>query len=510
MGEASANIICNELGAATQHFGAESGRGLLEGGVVRALSSAAEIEDVKASMDIFFMLFCAYLVFLMQAGFAMLCAGAVRSKNTVNILLKNVMDACGGAISYWLLGFGFAYGVCGADKTANGFIGCGQFAMSMDFAGTQQWNFWLFQWAFAAAASTITVGSIAERTQFTAYLSFSCFLSAFVYPVVSHWAWAADGWLSAFKSSDLFLDTGMIDFAGCGVVHMVGGWAGLAGAYLVGPRIGRFDAEGNPVPMAGHSATLLCLGTFLLWFGWYGFNPGSMLLISNTTAATVVARSAVTTTLSAAGGCLAQLFLCWFQTAQWDMINACNGLLTGLVSITAAAPVVEPWAAVIIGAIGAVIFNYGGKLLLKFKIDDPLEAVNMHAFGGAWGLLVVGFFARTKYVRETFGDLVAAEGKGVFYGGNGKLLGAQIVGMIVITAWTLFWMFALFFLLKKLGKLRVSQEEEFIGLDVSMHGGSAYPAGMELGSRHGGSNHGLKKPAAKTESDAITTNPPRM
>lgn len=188
-----------------------------------------------------------------------------------------------------------------------------------------------------------------------------------VYPVVSHWAWAPTGWLSTAASDRLF-DTGMIDFAGCGVVHMVGGWAGLAGAYMVGPRTGRFDADGKPIPIAGHSATLLCLGTFLLWFGWYGFNPGSMLVISDPTAAVVVARSAVTTTLSAAGGGLAQMILCWVQTAQWDMINVCNGLLCGLVSITAAAPVVEPWAAVIIGSIGAVLFNYGGKLLLRYRV----------------------------------------------------------------------------------------------------------------------------------------------
>jgi len=429
-----------------------------------------------------------------QAGFAMLCAGAVRSKNTVNILLKNVMDACGGALAYWLLGFGFAYGVCGDDKTGNAFIGCGQFAMSGDFSQYQQYSFWLFQWAFAAAASTITVGSIAERTHFVAYLVFSVFLSAWVYPVVSHWVWDSSGWLSSFKD-DPFLTVGVIDFAGCGVVHMVGGLAGLAGAVLVGPRTGRFDAMGFPINLPGHSATLLCLGTFLLWFGWYGFNPGSMLMISTPAAALVVARSAATTTLSAAGGGIAQLILCRWQSGAWDMINVCNGLLTGLVSITAAAPVVEPWAAVIIGAIGAVIFNYGGKLLLRLQIDDPLEAVNMHAFGGAWGLLAVALFAKDTYVAETFSASVAVNGKGIFYGGY-KLLGSQIIAIIVISAWTLSWMSALFYGLKQVGYLRVSATDELIGLDQSHHGGSAYPAHATKGpghsrhgSRHGGEEH---------------------
>ena len=238
--------------------------------------------------------------------------------------------------------------------------------------------------------------------------------------------WSEFGWMSAFKASGRLLQTGVLDFAGCGVVHMVGGWAGLAGAVMVGPRIGRFDAQGRPVPLPGHSATLLCLGTFLLWFGWYGFNPGSMLTISTPNAAATVARTAVTTTLAAAGGGLAQLLLSWVQTAQWDMINVCNGLLSGLVSITASAPIVEPWAAVLIGALGGVIFNYGGKLLVRLRIDDPLEAVNMHAFCGAWGLFAVGWLAKPAYVSMTYGADVASVAKGIFYGGNGKLFGAQV------------------------------------------------------------------------------------
>lgn len=261
-----------------------------------------------------FLLHSAALVFIMQAGFAMLCAGSVRSKNTVNILLKNVLDACVGTICFYLIGFGVAYGR-GSNGESNSFIGMGSFALH-DFAplagmptsggylervASQGWSFFLFQWTFAAATATIVSGSMAERTTIVSYLAYSIFLTSFVYPVLAHWVWDSAGWLSAFNSSPL-LGTGMFDFAGSGVVHMTGGFAGLTGAYFVGPRIGRFGPDGTPEDMRGHSQPLVVLGTFILWFGWYGFNPGSYLITDSAIASEVIARTAVTTTMAAGYG----------------------------------------------------------------------------------------------------------------------------------------------------------------------------------------------------------------
>mmetsp|Transcript_33036 Transcript_33036/g.84404 ORF Transcript_33036/g.84404 Transcript_33036/m.84404 type:complete len:519 (+) Transcript_33036:101-1657(+) len=441
-------------------------------------SSACRAVEMGNAANANFLLVSAYLVFLMQAGFAMLCAGSVRSKNTMNILLKNVLDACVGSISFYLLGYGFAYQ--GSGGSPNPFIGTSNFALveltptaglsDNDTVGITDWAGFLFQWAFAAAAATIVSGSVAERTSFLAYLLYSVFLTSFVYPVIVHWVWDSAGWLTAFRD-DRLLGTGMIDFAGSGVVHMVGGFAGLCGAAMVGPRVGRFDADGNPVDMPGHSATLVVLGTFLLWFGWYGFNPGSFLAIDSAVAAEVVGRTAVTTTLAAGTAGTTSLVLKYYLTGTWNLIDVCNGLLAGLVSITAGCPVVEPWAAMIAGFVGAFVFNGASTLLLKLKIDDPLEACPMHGFCGAWGVLYVGLMANPTYVAQAYSD---EHDFGVFYGGAGKLLACQIIGVIVIFLWVCGMLGPFFFALQKLSLLRVSPSEELIGLDVSKHGGHAY------------------------------------
>jgi len=424
------------------------------------------VVDNSAAIDSSFMLFSAYLVFFMQAGFAMLCAGSVRSKNVMNILIKNILDACVGAIAFYLFGFGVAYGVTDGIKP-NSFIGSGNFALS-DY---KTWQFFLFQWAFSAAAATIVSGSVAERTAFQAYLGYSFFLTAFVYPVVAHWIWDEYGWLSAFKADPLW-DTGMLDFAGSGVVHMVGGFAGLMGAAIVGPRTGRFDANGRAVAMPGHNASLVVLGTFILWFGWYGFNPGSMLSIIGSDSQEVVARAAVTTTIAAASGGLTAMVLNYTLFHVWDLIAVCNGVLAGLVAITAGCAVVEPWAALIAGALGAITIFGAGKLLLKLKIDDPLEACPMHGFCGALGVIFVGLMAKEEYVLQTYGR--ASSPYGLFYGGGGNLLACQIVGVIVIVVWTCTLLGLFFMAFKAIGMLRTSAEEEMLGLDESKHGGSAY------------------------------------
>ena len=426
--------------------------------------------EVAGAVNSSFLLTSAYLVFLMQAGFAMLCAGSVRTKNTMNILLKNVIDVCAGAIAYYVFGWGFAYG---PNSDAKAFIGAGHHGLH-DFLNDRGWEEWLFQWAFAAAAATIVSGAMAERTAFSAYLIYSVVLTGFVYPVVVHWVWDGDGWLTAFPNDmdKTIFKNGMIDFAGCGVVHMTGGFAALAGAYMVGPRIGRFTQDGQVADMPGHSATLVVLGTFLLWFGWYGFNPGSQLGVASTSDADVVARCAVTTTLSGAAAGLATLFMRKFQTGTWDLVTSCNGSLAGLVAITAGTSTLEPWAAIIAGAVGALVFLFSKWFILyKLRVDDPVDAIALHGCTGAWGLIVVGLFAADKYVAQAYSS---DQDVGIFYGGNGKLLAAEIVGIIVIFLWVMATQGLLFYALKRMDMLRASPEEEMEGLDSTEHGGSAY------------------------------------
>ena len=285
--------------------------------------------------------------------------------------------------------------------------------------------------------------------------------------------WDGDGWISAFKSDPMY-STGMIDFAGSGVVHMTGGFAGLMGAIIVGPRIGRFAEDGRPVAMPGHNASLVVLGTFILWVGWYGFNPGSMLAVVN--GQEVVGRAAVTTTLSAAAGGVTALTLNYSLYKVWDLIAVCNGVLAGLVSITAGCSVVEPFAALLAGAIGACVEFAAVKLLLKLRIDDPLEAFPVHGACGMWGCLVVGLFAQKSYVAQAFNDKAD---HGVFYGGSGSLLACEFIGIICIALWTCGMLGPFFMIMKKMNMLRTSPEEEQAGLDESKHGGSAY--NMEVG-----------------------------
>jgi len=396
-------------------------------------------------------------------GFAMLTAGSVRTKNTKNVLLKNVLDACVGLVAYYLFGYSFAYG-----PVDNKFLGHSNWALS---DSTQEFHKFFFQWTFAATAATIVSGSVAERTSFYAYLGYAFFLSGFVYPVVSHWLWGG-GWLSTLFT------VGALDFAGDAIVHMVGGFAGLAGAVIVGPRIGRFDADGRVVPMPGHSATLATLGTFILWFGWYGFNPGSTLGISfaspDANFPATASRAAVTTTIAAATGGVTTLIVIKLRDHIFDLITILNGILAGLVAITGSCPWVEPYAAVIIGAVGACVYMAAAMLLLALKIDDPLEAFPIHGATGMWGAIAVGFFARSELLT------ISGYGKergweGVFYGGGGRILAANLVMIIAVIGWTLGLIVPLFLGLHFAGQLRIPREMELEGNDISKHGGAAYP-----------------------------------
>ncbi|EYU39773.1 hypothetical protein ABFS82_06G174200 [Erythranthe guttata] len=444
----------------------------------RFAAASEKLSDSTYAINSTYLLFSAYLVFAMQLGFAMLCAGSVRAKNTMNIMLTNVLDAAAGGLSYYLFGYAFAFG-----GPSNGFIGKHFFGLREFPSPTADYSFFLYQWAFAIAAAGITSGSIAERTQFVAYLIYSSFLTGFVYPVVSHWFWAGDGWAGAAKSSGkLLFNSGVIDFAGSGVVHMVGGIAGLWGALIEGPRIGRFDHSGRSVALRGHSASLVVLGTFLLWFGWYGFNPGSFLTIVKSYGTgsgayygqwSAIGRTAVTTTLAGSTAALTTLFSKRVLVGHWNVIDVCNGLLGGFAAITSGCAVVEPWAAIVCGLVAAWVLIGLNKLAERLKYDDPLEAAQLHGGCGAWGVLFTGLFATKDYVNEVYPGRPDRP-YGLFMGGGGRLLAAQIVEVLVIIGWVTATMAPLFLALRKLKLLRVSNEDETAGMDMTRHGGMAY------------------------------------
>ena len=463
-----------------------------------APTTAEALAQLGTEVDTFYVLWAGTLVFLMQLGFAMLSAGSVRAKNVVNIALKSLLDACIGALAWYLVGYGFAYDadacVGGAPAcpegayAGNGFIGGGKtnFAMSAfydwdrDTLG-QEWIGWFFQYAFAAAAATIVSGAVAERCQLSAYLAYTCGLTGFVYPVVVHWVWDTPGFLHVGNPDAIIV--GVVDFAGSGVVHMTGGIAAIVGAKILGPRRGRFGTDGGAPAgnYSGHSVVLQVLGTFLLWFGWYGFNCGSTLALQG--SANVAARVAVTTTLSGATAAVAGLLLKTYLPPKlggsgvYDLTHTCNSLLAGLVSITAGCAVVAPYAAIVIGIIGAIVYHAASCMMRQLKIDDPLDAFAVHGASGMWGVFAVGWFATCSYTTTNVidGDMDC----GVFYGGNGMLLASQLVFIIIGALWVAFWTTLLFLGLKAAGILRVSTEVEEAGIDVSKHGGSAYPEQMK-------------------------------
>jgi len=443
-----------------------------------AVAAGDGAADIAGGVDTFFLLFAGALVFLMQAGFAMLCAGSVRQKNVKNIMLKNLLDACGGAIGFYTLGYAFAY----ADNSSGNktFIGGKNFFLGSFEGSGGEWIGWFFQFAFAATAATIVAGTVAERCKMSAYLCYSLFLTGFVYPVVVHSIWSSDGWITAFRE-DPFQGVGVVDFAGSGVVHMTGGATALVAAVILGPRKGRFyDEDGNkletPAVFQPHSVALQVLGTFILWFGWFGFNPGSALAVANGDSAQTAALCAVTTTLAAACGCVSAMgtdtLLEKSATGEvsYDLTMAMNGALGGLVAITAGTSVVTPWAACIIGIIGGWVYIGFSRFLIKMRIDDAVDAIPVHFANGAWGVIAVGFFADP--------DLMAVAGyadkPGVFYGGGGELLLANFVSVVWICAWVFFLMTPFFVILHALGLFRVDPLEEEVGLDISHHRGAAY------------------------------------
>ena len=446
-------------------------------------STIEAVDDMANGLNVFFLLFAASFVFMMQSGFAMLCAGSIRQKNVKNIMLKNILDSCGGALGFWSLGYAFAYG--GQNPEVKSFIGNEGFFLANIDSGSELIS-WFFQFAMAATASTIVAGTVAERCKMEAYLCYSYFLTAFVYPVVVHSVWSQSGFLSAFNANPAF-GCGMHDFAGSGVIHMTGGVTALVAAKILGPRIGRFyDRDGNeilePKAFPPHSVALQVLGTFILWIGWYGFNPGSTLYINTAAYGDVTGLAAVNTTIAAASGCVSAMFTDMFMYRRktgetaYDLTMVMNGALTGLVSITAGCAVMAPWAAFVTGIMGGWVYIFYSNLIIRFKIDDAVDAIPVHLGGGSWGVIALGLFAEPSATAKAFGD----HGHyGWFYewgqgSGDGNLLAAQICGCLWVTGWVCATMIPFLLLVNMLGWFRVDTIEEEVGLDISHHKGAAY------------------------------------
>ncbi len=404
-------------------------------------SNSEAIAEVQTHANYLWTLIAACMVFLMQAGFALVETGLTRAKNAVNICMKNLMDFSAGSLAFFLVGFGLMFGV-----SSTGWFGTSGFLLS-DFAVEQDpwvYAFWMFQVVFAATAATIVSGAMAERTKFTSYLMYSVFLTAIVYPVFGSWAWGGlyrgGGWLEGL---------GFIDFAGSTVVHSVGGWAALAGALVLGPRLGRYGQDGTPRAMPGHNLVFATLGVFLLWFGWFGFNAGS-----TTAANTDIALIAVNTNLAAAAGAVAAMLTAWLYLKKPDATMALNGALAGLVGITAGCANVTPGSSVIIGLVAGVLVVFSVLFFDRIRIDDPVGAISVHGVNGAWGTLAAGLF-------NAGGTSLA-------------ILGVQLLGIAAAFLWTFTTMWVFFKLVSVTVGLRVSAEEEVEGLDSHEHGNDAY------------------------------------
>ena len=395
-----------------------------------------DLAGLTTGLNTFWVLIAASLVFFMQAGFALVEAGLTRSKNTTNILFKNLMDFAIGTIGFWVIGYGIMFG------SGNGFFGSFELFSKTDHGtalGIPNLAFFFFQLVFAATSATIVSGAMAERTKFVSYLVYSAIISLIIYPISGHWIWGG-GWLSQ-------LSTPFVDFAGSTVVHSVGGWLALAGAIVLGPRLGKYkNGKINAIP--GHSITLAALGVFILWLGWFGFNPGSTLGFGD---AELVAHIFVTTNGAAAAGAIATLITTWIKYGKPGLSMTLNGVLAGLVAITAGCHAVTPGGAILIGAIAGVLVVFAVEFFDKVvKIDDPVGAISVHGVCGALGTLFTGIF------------------------GEGCSFITQLIGFVAVAAYTLILAFILFFVLKKTIGLRVTEKEEIDGLDMHEHGCSAY------------------------------------
>ena len=408
--------------------------------------AAGSIAAWTGNLNILWVILASFLVFFMQLGFMLVEAGFTRSKNVVNIAMKNIMDFAVGSIAFFAVGFGLMWGL---DRC--GFCGTRYFLpTSSDVSAVNAelgWTFFLFQTVFCATAATIVSGAMAERTKFTSYLIYSLVISAVIYPIFGAWTWGG-GWLAKL---------GFHDFAGSTVVHSVGGWLALAGAVTLGPRVGKYSADGRVNAIPGHNILLGALGVLFLWFGWFGFNPGSTLSVTPQ-----IGYIAVTTNLAAAAGAVAAMVLASVIYGSCDATMTLNGILAGLVAITAGCDVVSPLGSILIGGMAGCLVIAALLFIDRvLKIDDPVGAVSVHAVCGTFGTICVGLFA--------------ADGTGLFYGGGAKLLITQLIGAGTAFAWALGLGFIMFQILRATVGLRVTRHEELRGLDIEEHGMQGYP-----------------------------------
>jgi ammonium transporter, Amt family len=453
--------------------------GFLNPGLLGSRAFAADPvlkgNDIVNPINTVWTLLAAFLVFGMQVGFTMLEAGFCRSRETVNVLMECIVDTCLCGMLFWAFGFSFMF------SHGNGFIGYHWFFLqdvpvTYETTGVSFLAFWLFQFAFADTCSTITSGAMIGRTGFVGDLLYSVAVSGFIYPIVGHWAWGPDGFLATMGSTGNFLPwlgTSFHDFAGSTVVHTIGGFIALAGAIVLGPRLGRKFKRDGGGPMLPHDLTIAAVGGLILWFGWYGFNPGSTLSAMDFEG---IGRVATNTTLAACAAGLTAMAAAYSKNKTWDVSFTVNGFLAGLVAITCPCYWVSPTGAILLGGIAGVIVVLGVELLEWLRIDDPIGAVPVHGICGIWGTLSLGFFACGKY--GSTGPLSAdnsAPLKGLFYGGGTSVLLAQAIGSAIITVATFAVAMAVMYLVNATGLLRVSAEGETLGLDLHEHGISAYP-----------------------------------
>ncbi|MEH1818509.1 MAG: ammonium transporter [Nostoc sp.] len=431
--------------------------------------------DIVNPINTLWTLLAAFLVFAMQVGFTMLEAGFCRSRETVNVLMECIVDTCLCGLLFYAWGFAFMF------SHGNGLIGQNWFFLqgapaTYESSGVAFLAFWLFQFAFADTCSTITSGAMIGRTGFIGDLLYSIGVSGFIYPIIGHWAWGPDGFLVTMGSKDgflPFLGTGFHDFAGSTVVHTIGGFIALAGAIVLGPRLGRRFKRDGGGPMLPHDLVIAASGGLILWFGWYGFNPGSTLSAMDFVG---TGRVAANTTLAACSGGLSALFFGYPKTLKWDLSFTVNGFLAGLVAITCPCYWVNPTGSIIIGAVAGVVVILGIDLLEWLRIDDPIGAVPVHGFCGIWGTWSLGLFATGEFGAS--GPIlpdVSAPLRGLFYGGGIQVLSAQVIGNLIITVSTFAVALGLMYLVNLTGTLRVSKEGELSGLDLHEHGIPAYP-----------------------------------
>jgi Amt family ammonium transporter len=427
---------------------------------------AEAIKDTKIAMDTIWVLVTAFLVFFMNLGFAMVESGLCRAKNTVNILSKNFIVFAVSSLAFLILGWGLMFGdgnalfgtqglwfLTGADNSpATGDAYKGVYS-SINWTGVPLWAKFFFQLVFAGTAATIVSGAVAERIHFRAFILFSFIMVGVIYPIVGHWIWGG-GWLAKL---------GMFDFAGSTVVHSVGGWAALAGAIMLGPRLGKYAKDGRVNPIPGHNMTAATIGTFVLWFGWFGFNPGSTMAADWS----AIARIATTTNTAAAAAAFSATLAAWWLLGKPDLSMTLNGCLAGLVAITAPCAFVSVPSSLIIGLIAGVLVVFAVLFFDKIKVDDPVGAVSVHLVCGVFGTLAVGLFAQDLLPNTT--------GNGLFYGGGTKLLMSQLIGVVGAGVFTFAISLAAWGLMKATIGIRVNPEEEMEGLDVGEHGISAYP-----------------------------------